>query len=105
MACRRWLRGPGRALISGVLKEEVRHLGPHVSMSQASSQEVIRRRQAARSAFYSLGSFWTSSLPEKFTRAIFLSLVQNSALCGLEAFLLTKQQRARLDAAIAHFAR
>eukprot|EP00959_Pyramimonas_sp_CCMP1952_P026122 548334-Pyramimonas_sp.AAC.1 len=74
-------------------------------MSHASSQEVIRRHQAAPSAFDSLGGFWTLSLPRKFTRAIFLSPVQNSALCGMEALLLTKQQCARLDATIAHFAR
>eukprot|EP00959_Pyramimonas_sp_CCMP1952_P169074 3531825-Pyramimonas_sp.AAC.1 len=74
-------------------------------MSQASSQEVARRRQAARAAFYSMGGFWSLRLPWKFTRLIFMSLVQNSALCGWGAFLITKHQSASLDATVAHFAR
>jgi hypothetical protein len=51
-----------------------------------------------------MGGFWSSRLSWKFTRSIFMSLVQNSALYGLEAFLITKLQSASLDATVAHFA-
>eukprot|EP00959_Pyramimonas_sp_CCMP1952_P119596 2500893-Pyramimonas_sp.AAC.1 len=57
LACKEWLRGPGRAPLSGEIKEEVRYLGPHIAMSQASSQELARRHQPARAAFYSMGGF------------------------------------------------
>eukprot|EP00959_Pyramimonas_sp_CCMP1952_P118014 2467528-Pyramimonas_sp.AAC.1 len=52
-----------------------------------------------------MGGFWSLSLPWKLTRSMFTSSVQISALCGLEALLLTKKTRASLDATAARHAR
>eukprot|EP00959_Pyramimonas_sp_CCMP1952_P286518 5991232-Pyramimonas_sp.AAC.1 len=51
------------------------------------------------------GLLVSRSLPWKLAHSIFMSLVQNSALRGLEAFLLAKKQRASLGAAAARYAR
>eukprot|EP00959_Pyramimonas_sp_CCMP1952_P225976 4725744-Pyramimonas_sp.AAC.1 len=74
-------------------------------MSQASSQEAARSHQAVCVGLYSMGGFWSLRRPWEFTRSIVMSLVQISALCGLEAFLITKHHSASSDATVAHVPR
>eukprot|EP00959_Pyramimonas_sp_CCMP1952_P114222 2388174-Pyramimonas_sp.AAC.1 len=56
----RAMRLPGYpdACLEGKVKDEVRYLGPYLSMSESARSEVYRRCTAARGGFASLGGAW-----------------------------------------------
>ncbi|CAK0827033.1 unnamed protein product, partial [Prorocentrum cordatum] len=90
----------------GQLVDQARYLGPIITSIQSFGIELAKRVQAAKAAFYSMGSFWSAPrIPWRWKRTVLLGRVDNSAFSSVEAFLPTERQCGTLDAAIASLAR
>ena len=58
-----------------------------------------------KTAYLSMGSFWSKGAPWKHRRLMLISKIQNTALAGVEAYLPTAKQHEQLDAMVARYAR
>ena len=57
--CKQWARRHAESILGGKVKDEIRYLGPFITMDQRTEQEVKRRKKAALSSFFSMGGTWS----------------------------------------------
>eukprot|EP00972_Heterocapsa_arctica_P067764 10005206-Heterocapsa_arctica.AAC.1 len=59
--------------------------------------------QGVRSAWETLGQFWTSGAPEKYKRLVFMSQMMGTAVSGLAAFVIDLVDTRSLDALLGKY--
>eukprot|EP00972_Heterocapsa_arctica_P053582 7892707-Heterocapsa_arctica.AAC.1 len=84
----RWTFASWKAEVAGSMQIEATHLGSMLSIFATNKPERRKRMQGVRSAWASLGQFWTSGAPEKYKRLVFMSQVLGTAVSGLAAFAI-----------------
>lgn len=74
----------------GVAKLVLKYLGVMIHNDLSNTPEILSRIKKTNAKFYEFGSvFLHSEVPAKTKRMLFINLVINTALSGLEAFTLT----------------
>ena len=99
------LQGPNNGGFECQVTESARYLGPWLHAKQQRGVDMAVRLAAMRTSFYSLGSFWSHSLPWKWKRSMLICKVQNAGLSAIEAFCFSATDYDRLDKAMARYCR
>eukprot|EP00959_Pyramimonas_sp_CCMP1952_P456311 9472934-Pyramimonas_sp.AAC.1 len=89
----------------GMVKAHARHLGVRYTMKGNNSVEVELRIQGMRGGWSMMGMFWHERGLRRLKRELFLSTVVEKGLTGLEAFVLTPSEHARIDTIIVRYLR
>ena len=96
----------GELKLQGALSRDARYLGSRIASNGGNGTEITKRIKAAAAAFYSMGGLWhRAGTPMTYKKLALASKVQSTLLAGLEAFVLTKREYARLDGEMARLAR
>eukprot|EP00972_Heterocapsa_arctica_P087474 12900490-Heterocapsa_arctica.AAC.1 len=74
-----------------------------LSIFATNKPERRKRLQGVKSAWASLGQFWTSGAPEKYKRLVFMSQVLGTAVSGLAAFAIEPVDTKSLDALLGKY--
>eukprot|EP00959_Pyramimonas_sp_CCMP1952_P408861 8568312-Pyramimonas_sp.AAC.1 len=84
------MRGAARLLreLGNSVEDSTRYLGPHLTANQSFTPEMLRRIQAAKKSYFSLGRFWTKKgVPMKWKRCALQCRVVGALVSAAETFL------------------
>ena len=103
----RWIHAPrpDNPGIAGRPCHDMIYLGAWLSRDGTPNRMVKERIASARAGWCALGRYWNSPTSRRLKIQVFSCAVYNSALSGLEPFVLTHAQEVALDSTILEYGR
>ena len=75
----------------------LKHLGSMSHVEGFTVTEREERLKSGRKAWFAMGSFWFSEVPNRVKFIVFFCVVYSTIISGLEAYVLTKTDNEQLN--------